>query len=190
MKSGSGLDKKRASRAGDSRTPAITAFRRGLASLNLSDQKAIFDRLPVEIKAALWRDRIREAVNERALSIEQKKVLKRIGERLTPAVYEDRSRARRKQFANFCHRIEPQVRAAFETQPKLFQEISTLLGERNQTARIAQVGGLPTCDCSLAARQTDADDCDEKTNCKRVPCVATKSGCGRWWAQACDGICK
>lgn len=171
----------------DSETKAIAAFRRGLASLNLSEQKAIFNRLSPGIRAALWKDRIREALSA-SLTRDQKEILRQIDERITAAAYDDRNSTQRKRFDKFCRQLQPRILAAFESEAAKFNAISTLLGERNHTARIAQSPGLPPCDCSLAARQTNCDDCSDSTNCKKVGCVATKFGCGCWWLKPCDGI--
>jgi len=167
---------------------AVTAFRQGLLQLHLSDQKIIFNHLPSTVKAALWRDRIQEAIL--CVDKQQKEVLRQIEERITPEVYDARKRTHRKQFFAFYRQAQPRALALFRSDRKKFVAISTLLGERISAPRIVQGPGLPPCDCSLAARHTTCDDCDEQTNCKRVPCVVTKFGCGCCWMQPCDGVCR
>jgi hypothetical protein len=174
---------------GDAEATVVGAFRRGLIKLNISDQKAVFNRLPPGLRAALWKDRIREAVSA-SRNKEQKEILQKIAARITPAVYDDRSSIQRKQFLAFYRELQPEALAAFRSNANSFAAISTLLGKRNNAPPIAQSSNLLSCNCSIAARESECDDCDENTNCKRIPCVATKFGCGCWWTQRCDGICK
>jgi len=140
-------------RAGRSHAKVFAAFRHGLAKLNLSDQKAIFNRLPPGIRAALWKDRLREAMDT-SLTKAQKEILQKIEEQITPAVYDDRSSTQRKRFVTFYQKLQPKALAAFGPDAKKLVAISTLLGERNDTPRIAQSPGLPPCNCSIAARQS------------------------------------
>jgi len=173
----------------DHASDAIRAFRLGLTRLNIGDQKQVFDRLPPALKAALWRDRIADAA-AKATSLEQKDILARVAKRITPAIYDDRDAYEGGRFDRFWQRLQPRARAAFAQHRLSLNAISTLLGEANGTPPINAGRGKPPCGCSIAARQTDCDDCDDDSNCKRVPCVSSKTGCGCWWRQPCDGVCR
>lgn len=167
----------------------VTAFRTALVKLHLADQKAIFNGLPPAIMAALWSDRLEESIRK-SRKREQKDVLQQIVEKITPGVYDRRSSAKRKQFLVFYRKLQPAVLAAFEADAPRLRNISTLLGEAPTVAAIAQEADLPKCNCSLAERGTNCDDCSFSTNCKSIPCTATWLGCGCWWLHPCDGICK
>jgi len=173
----------------ENKTNPVTAFRVALSNLNIADQKAIFSTLSPAVKSALWQDRIEGALAT-SLSNEQKEVLRQISSHLTPAVYNPDSSMQRESFGRFYHEWIVKAKEVFRNDSTSFISISTSLGEKNQTAMIAQASPvLPGCDCNLASRQTNCDDC-LLTNCKAVPCTASSWGCGCWWLSACDGVCK
>jgi hypothetical protein len=173
--------------ASEVEVPAVTEFRRGLTTLALGDQKSIFNNLQPALQAALWTDRLQEAL-EGELSREQKSVLQKIVKRLTPAAYEHDS-VQRKRFEKFWQEMRPVALAAFAPDVAGFKALSTRLGEPNRAARFAQAFGPPPCDCALAGRGTDLDDCWFFSNCKAVPCAKTRTGCGSFWLSPCTGIC-
>ena len=170
------------------KTAPITGFRVALSNLNIADQKAIFRGLSPDVRAALWQDRIQEALTM-SLTKEQKEALQQIATHLTPAVYNPDSSMQQKAFAGFYSEWYTKAWSVFKQDSATFVTIATQLGSKNQTAMIAQAAPVPSCDCNLAARQTNCDDC-WLTNCKRITCTASAIGCGCWWLSACDGVCK
>jgi hypothetical protein len=172
---------------GSTRATPVTAFRLGLAKLNISDQKAIFNHLSPEFRAALWQDRSHEAM-DRSKSRSQKSLLKEIANQMTPAIYDAAKTRERRRFVKLVHEKRLQMRAASESDGSEIDLIFAFLGAPNNAPRLEQ-NAPPACNCSISARETDCDDCDINSNCKRVPCVASSFGCGCFWTQRCDGIC-
>lgn len=166
----------------------VREFRSSLTSLNIADQRTIFSGMPAEMKSRLWKSRLLDAAKG-AGTAQQKRLLRDLAARLSPAVYATRGSAERKVFKRYCAATwYPLALAAFSDRKKLV-EISRLLGKPNRTAPFTQQVPKPPCDCNKAARGTGCDDC-LLSNCKNVSCTSSLFGCGCFWTDPCDGVCK
>jgi hypothetical protein len=168
---------------------ALRRFRLGLTQLHVSDQKFVFSHLTPELRAALWRDRIKEAL-ERKLTKEQRAVLTEIDAHLLPDAYDVANRMARKKFVGFYRLFNARIRQAFGERNRQFAEIVTRLGPKSRARQTIRGWWLTICDCNLRARGTTCDDCWILTNCKSVSCIRWPIGCGCFWLSACDGVCK
>lgn len=161
----------------------ITAFRLGLTKLNVDDQKLIFDNMPADIKSALWKDRLDEALTM-PLTEAQKALVQEIRTQISPSIYDS---AGSMEFKTYAVKWYAEATSAFKgaDSSKLIS-IFMQLGDPNETVHyVTEQGNLPDCDCVLAGAW---GNCPLNFTCKPKPCTANR--CGIFWAWYCDALCK
>jgi hypothetical protein len=161
----------------------VRHLRHGLSRMYVGDQKAIFDKLPAEIKSYLWEDRIAEAVSAAGMSADKRTILFDISDCLSPVLYTRRRTTRRELVETHLNELEQRAKTIFRQEIDEFNIISTKLGAyENDTVRVL---ARETCQCNLKA-----GDCYISAySCADWPCTPTLSGCGSWWRYGCDGLC-
>ncbi len=175
----------------------ITKYRLGLASLNISDQKAIFDGLPPEIRSALWKDRLAHTIN--TLNNQQQiEALTRIQANICPDLYQEGVATQDDRVLLLVDLANKAMNFRQDSINNLF----TMLGDDNQAPVLTTAPGKSengekggkqvTCNCSTRFNCfLRGNDCGALSKaCINDGCVPTRFfGCGTLWLFPCDGTC-
>ena len=164
-----------------SKSTPIAEFRHGLIQLNESDQKAIFDGLPAQVKVELWKDRLNESMKS-SLTDKQKELLKQLSDHLSVSIYDS---VAGNDFRSFALGWYEKARNEFKNDDSTkLTDACMRLGPGNNNPPILQQG-LQACDCDPT---NNFHTCSLFANClARSVCKANR--CGFFWAYYCSEMC-
>lgn len=169
----------------------LTKFRGALSNLHEMDQKYIFNTLPNDVKAALWRDRLSVHI-ERTDNEKAKTVLQKLLEEFNSVTTFDSSNVyvdsmMRVNFIEFCNKIKPEIQEAYNNQEAAANNILYRLADKPKAEQIFNTagGGLPPCNCNVKK-----DWCFYGDSCVAGNCKTSIAGCGPFWLEKCDGTCQ
>ena len=157
---------------------SLTKFRKAMADLPLKDVITIFNGMTPELRAALWRNKLSDAM-ERGLNDEQKNVLGQMLENLSAESYTAEGS---KKYMAFYRELEPGALKAFNNDSMKFFNI---IGNLDKPVEMSETDEeKKDCDCNKGT-----DLCAINFKCKTKDCEESSWGCGVLGLQSCDGLC-
>lgn len=160
----------------------ISEFREALAALPAKDRIQTFSGMSPEFKAAIWRNRLSDALNM-DLTEEQKNVLLQAVENITEEAYTKEGEAK---FNKFLAEFKPMAMKAFADDTVKLLTIVTKLDKPKSPSKQIPPDGEHKDDCNCHV----ADDwCAPTMDCKPRLCNTSWIGCGWFWRKSCDGLC-
>lgn len=157
----------------------ISEFREALAALPAKDRIQTFSGMSPEFKAAIWRNRLSDAL-KMDLTEEQKGVLLKLTEQITPETYTEKGRVK---YTAFLVDFKPMAMAAFKDDTV---KLLTIVTQLDGAPQAPDTTAMPTkdCDCSVTS-----DLCAINHDCKPRTCNSSSWGCGWTQLYSCDGLC-
>lgn len=179
----------------------ISKFRKGVASLPFKQRIQVFNALDNEMKAALWRDRLSEAMASR-LSAEKKNAIEKAFSFITPELYATNSlQVSNEQLGNWKNTTY----SAFKNDTLTLIKYITLLDDpvKGKTEKLSDttisrvsdttatqnLAGSPDCDCNIAVNSCFSRFPGTKCRGLSDSCDINIIGCGMFGLMTCNGRC-
>lgn len=179
----------------------ITKFRIGIASLPFKQRIEVFNSLDNEMKAALWRDRLSEALAS-GMSAKKKNAIENIIPLITPELYATQKlNTSEEQIATW----KKNAFEAFGDDTLRLLKYITLLGDPvkgineqfddttnvilQESIKTTDTTGTQGCDCNVSANSCFARSAGTTCRAATNPCDISMIGCGMFGLMSCDGRC-
>lgn len=167
----------------------VHKLRAMLLQLPVEEQREKFGSLHAEEMAAVWQDKMEQAIALEGWDPAQRKHLQILKGRISPELFVDGTA----EAIDFRQNFEPAWRSKGKSifPIPLLQKVVTSLENidpRSINSRIIVEAGEPADDVECSCSET-SDWCWDPQNCTGRCYVGSRHGCGTVWAYACDGVC-
>jgi hypothetical protein len=144
-----------------------------LATFDQPHQRAIFNAIAPEARAALWREHFERFGRQANLSLQQQELIRAARELVTADFY----------------RGEPAATIALRQLWSRAEPLFTTSGEKRAWFALAGTSGGTRAEGYCECNPSDPIDCSSGSNCVTGGCTFTSAGCGMAWGKPCTGLC-